>query len=111
MTTVYLAEHFIAQLNERIEYTETGVSNTTLLKLPHCQYRLLCLAAKTEIAQHTSPLHAVVHVLEGQGTLTLHGQDIALEPGVMVLMQAHAPHALKATTNLAFLLTLSDVEQ
>jgi quercetin dioxygenase-like cupin family protein len=46
-------------------------------------------------------------VIEGQGTLTLEGQDINLEPGVFVFMPANAPHALKAEANLAFLLTLS----
>ncbi len=30
-----------------------------------------------------------------------------LEPGVFVFMPANAPHALEATSNLAFILTLS----
>ncbi|WP_313898039.1 cupin domain-containing protein [Nodosilinea sp. LEGE 07298] len=50
----------------------------------------------------------MVQVLEGQGTLTLNGEDVELVPGRFVFMPANAPHALKATENLAFLLTLSD---
>lgn len=97
------------QLQDRIEYAETGVLSKVLLKLPYCQYTLFCLAAGTEITEHTSTRNAVVQVVEGQGILTLEGQDIALKAGVWVFMPANAPHALNAETNLAFLLTLSDV--
>ncbi len=79
-----------------------------MLKVSYCQYTLFCLAAGTDIAEHTSTRNAVVQVIEGQGTLTLEGQEINLEPGVFVFMPANAPHALKAEANLAFLLALSD---
>ncbi|MBE9109234.1 cupin domain-containing protein [Nodosilinea sp. LEGE 07298] len=69
---------------------------------------IFCLARGTDIAEHTSTRNAVVQVLEGQGTLTLNGEDVELVPGRFVFMPANAPHALKATENLAFLLTLSD---
>jgi quercetin dioxygenase-like cupin family protein len=98
----------VNQLRDKIEYAEAGILSKVLLKLPYCQYTLFCLAAGTDIAEHTSTRNAVVQVLEGQGTLTLKGGDIVLSPGVWVLMAANAPHALKAETNLAFLLTLSD---
>lgn len=104
------SESLITQLKDKIEYAETGVLSKVLLKVPYCQYTLFCLAAQTDIAEHTSTRNAVVSVIEGQGTLTLEGQDIPLKSGVFVLMPANAPHALKAETNLAFLLTLSDAE-
>lgn len=96
------------QLKDKIEYAETGVLSKVLLKVPYCQYTLFCLASGTDIAEHTSTRNATLLVIEGQGTLTLEGQDIALEAGVLVFMPANAPHALKAAANLAFLLTLSD---
>lgn len=107
-STLQTAQSLITQLKDKIEYAETGILSKVLLKLPSCQYTLFCLAAKTDIAEHTSTRNAVVQVIEGQGTLTLEGQDIQLQPGVFVYMPANAPHALKAEDNLAFLLTLSD---
>jgi len=101
-------QSLVTQLKDKIAYAETGILSKVLLKTVYCQYNLLCLAAGRDIAEHTSSRNAVVQVIEGQGTLTLEGQDIPLEPGVFVLMPANAPHALKATDNLAFLLTLSD---
>ena len=100
----------VTQLKDKIEYAATGILSKVLLKLPYCQYTLFCLASGTDIAEHTSTRNAVVHVIEGQGTLTIEGQDINLKSGVVVYMPANAPHALTADTNLAFLLTLSDAE-
>ncbi|NJO79619.1 MAG: cupin domain-containing protein [Cyanobacteria bacterium RM1_2_2] len=108
-TTAQASESRVTQLKDKIEYAETGVLSKVLLKAPYCQYTLFCLAAGTDIAEHTSTRNAVVQVIEGRGTLTLEGKEINLESGVFVFMPANAPHALKADTNLAFLLTLSDV--
>jgi quercetin dioxygenase-like cupin family protein len=95
-------------LRERIEYPADGVLSKVLFKDKNCQYTLFCLAADTNISEHTSTRNAVINVIEGRGILTLEGQDIQLEPGMFVFMKAHAPHALKAEQNLAFLLTLSE---
>lgn len=103
------SELFVIQLKDKIEYAESGILSQVLLKVEGCQYTLFCLAAGTDIAEHTSPRNAAVQVIEGRGTLSLAGQEINLEPGVFVFMPANAPHALKATINLTFLLTLSDV--
>jgi len=95
------------QLQEHIEYPQAGVLSKVLLKANTCEFTLFCLAAGTEISEHTSTRHAVVQGLEGRGILTLEEQDMPLEPGVLIVMPANAPHALRADENLAFLLTLS----
>jgi quercetin dioxygenase-like cupin family protein len=107
-TTLQNSQSLVIQLKDKIEYAETGILSKVLLKVSYCQYTLFCLAAGTDIAEHTSTRNAVVQVIEGQGTLMLEGQEINLEPGVFVFMPANAPHALKAEANLAFLLALSD---
>lgn len=106
--TLNSSQSLVAQLKDKIEYAQTGVLSKVLLKLPYSQYTLFCLAAGTDISEHTSTRNAVVQVIEGRGILNLEGQDILLEPGVFVFMPANAPHALNAQENLAFLLTLSD---
>jgi quercetin dioxygenase-like cupin family protein len=95
------------QLKEHIEYPDSGVLSKVIWKNKLCQYSLFCLAAKTEISEHTSTRHATVQVIEGTGSLTLNGEKIALSPGVFIFMEANAPHALEADANLAFVLTLS----
>jgi quercetin dioxygenase-like cupin family protein len=107
MSTLITPPTTTLQLHDHLEFPDSGVLSKVLWKDATCQYTLFCLAAGTEISEHTSTRNATVNVISGSGTLTLEGQSIALEPGVFVLMLANAPHALEATTNLAFLLTLS----
>ncbi|WOD39837.1 cupin domain-containing protein [Nodosilinea sp. E11] len=95
------------QLNDHIQFPDSGVLSKVIWKDATCQYSLFCLAAGTEISEHTSTRNATVHMIAGNGTLTLESQPIALEPGVFIFMAANAPHALEATTSLAFILTLS----
>lgn len=96
------------QLRDTIEYPATGVQSKILVKDNNCQHTLLCLAAGSEVSEHSSPRNATVNVIEGKGVLTLEGKDIVLEPGVFVFMSARALHALKAESNLAFVLTFSE---
>jgi quercetin dioxygenase-like cupin family protein len=101
-------QSFSLNFQDRIEYPQEGILSKVPLKDQNCQYTLFCLAAETEISEHTSTRNATVNVLAGKGILTLEGKEIALSPGVFVFMKANAPHALKAEENLAFLLTLSE---
>jgi quercetin dioxygenase-like cupin family protein len=107
MTTTTGAS-LVLQLPEQIAYSDKGIVSKVLWKDQSCQYTLFCLAAGTEISEHTATRNATVQVIEGQGILTLNRVDIPLKLSTFVLMPAHAPHALKAETNLAFLLTLSN---
>ena len=99
---------FTANLQDLIEYPTSGILSKVLLKDKNSQYSLFCLAAGTEIEEHTSTRNAVVTVIEGTGNLNLEGKDIALSPGVFVFMPANAPHAVEAKENLAFILALSE---
>ena len=107
-STIQANSSFCLALRERIEYPTNGVLSKVLFKDNNCQYTLFCLAADTSISEHNSTRNAVINVLEGRGIMTLEGQEIQLDPGLFIFMKAHAPHALKAEQNLAFLLALSE---
>ncbi len=99
---------FSAHFKDFIEYPKSGILSKVLLKDKNSQYSLFCLAAGTEIKEHTSTRNAIITVVEGTGNLNLDGQEIALAPGVFVFMPANAPHAVQAQEHLAFTLTLSE---
>lgn len=98
---------FSFSLQERIEYPVDGVLSQVLFKDNNCQHTLMCLATGTTISEYTSTRNAVINVIEGQGILTLEGEEIQLKPSMFVFLRANAPHALNAEQNLAFVLTLS----
>ena len=107
-TVAKSSDSFAANLQDLIEYPTSGILSKVLLKDNNSQHSLFCLAAGTEIDEHTSTRNAVITVFEGTGNLNLEGKDIALVPGVFVFMPANAPHAVQAKENLAFILTLSE---
>ena len=99
---------FTVNLQDLIEYPSSGILSKVLLKDNNSQHSLFCLAAGTEIDEHTSTRNAVITVVEGTGNLNLEGKDINLAPGIFVFMPANAPHAVQAQENLTFTLTLSE---
>jgi quercetin dioxygenase-like cupin family protein len=94
-------------LAELMTYPQTGTQSKVLLEDASCRYVLMLMAAGTNLAEHTTSRNATLQVIEGQGLLTLEGQEIKLEPGLLAFMPNKARHALKAEENLAFLLTFS----
>jgi len=108
MTLASTNNSFTTNLQDLIEYPSSGILSKVLLKDNNSQYTLFCLAAGTEIEEHTSTRNAVITVVEGKGNLNLEGKNTTLTPGVFVFMPANAPHALQAQENLAFILTLTE---
>ncbi len=102
-------ENSFIQLTEQLGYPKSGLSNQTIWQGKQCQYNLFCLAAQAKIPEHTSPQNATVQVIDGTGALTLNDNTISLKPGMFIFMPANAPHAIAATSNLAFVLTRSAV--
>ncbi|AUC61145.1 cupin domain protein [Cyanobacterium sp. HL-69] len=93
---------------EIIEYPTTGIKSKILLEDGNCRYTLMCLSSGKKIAEHTNPRNATVNVIEGEGILTLAGKEISLKPGVFIFIPSNTPHAVQSSTELAFLLTLSE---
>jgi quercetin dioxygenase-like cupin family protein len=94
-------------LTDLITYPQTGTQSKILLEDANCRYVLMLMATGTNLAEHNASRNVTLQVIEGQGLLTLEGQEIKLEPGLLAFMPNKARHALKAEKNLAFLLTFS----
>lgn len=94
-----------ANLRELVDYTKLAVTRKALVKDDQNRVSLLCLTAGTKIPEHTAPRSVSVTIIEGCGTFTLEGREIALQPGVLIYVPANAPHAIEALENLAFLHT------
>ena len=99
---------FSKDLNELMQFPKEGIFSTVLAKSDKYNYTLMCLAAGTDIDEHTSTRDGVVQVLKGKGTFTLFDKEIKMEPGVFIFMPADATHKLKADEDLAILLLLTE---
>lgn len=95
-------------LKNLINYSDGGIFSKILFKGQNNQLTLFCMAKDTDIGEHTSTKEGYVHVLEGEGTFNLEGENILMKKGVIIHMSRNAKHSLLASNNLSFLLMLTN---
>ena len=95
-------------LKNKIDYSEGGVLSKVISKTSENNLTLFCMAASTDISEHTSTKSGFVYVIEGKGTFMLEGEKISMLPGTIIFMDANAKHSLKAVENTSFLLCLNN---
>jgi len=94
-------------LDKLMEFPNEGIFSTVLARGEISNHTLMCLRKGTDISEHTSTHEGVVTVLKGKGTFVLHGRSIKMKPGVFIFMPKNAPHSLRASEDLAILLSLA----
>ena len=93
-------------IKELIAYSNGGILSKEIVKNNKLSVTLFCMAAGTEISEHTSTKQGFVHVIEGKGIFNLEGKDIIMSEGVFIKMNKNMVHSLKAEQNTSFLLSL-----
>lgn len=93
----------VENLKKEIEYPKKGILSKDIFE----DATLFCMSSGSEISSHTSTKKGHVYVIEGKGIFNLEGNEIDMEEGVLIYMNADAVHSLKALDNLSFLLILS----
>lgn len=94
-------------IKKLIAYSSGGITSKALAK-GRINVTLFCMAAGTEIGDHTSTKEGFVYVLEGEGTFVLKGRKIEMRPGIFFPMNKNAVHSLTAEKDTSFLLSLGD---
>jgi nitric oxide dioxygenase len=94
-------------LKDMIEYPEKGILSKEVIKSDEADIGLFCMAAGTDISEHTSTKPGFVYVLEGKGMFNLEGKEIEMKEGVLIFMEANQAHSLKAEENTTFILALN----
>jgi len=93
-------------LESMIEFPRDGIVSKTVLKTTGKDITLFCMSTGQLMSSHTSSYPAIIHVLQGKGEVTLAKKKYEAKPNDWFYMLAETPHAIKATENLVFLLTL-----
>ncbi len=99
-------ESIVLDLETMIEFAGGGIVSKTLIEQDFGDVSLFMMAKGQSMSEHTSSHPAVVHVLKGEGIVQLAGVDHVAKPGNWIFMPPHLPHALEATEDFVFLLTL-----
>ncbi len=83
-----------------------GILSQTLSKADDIELVLFAFAAGEALTEHTSSRPAIIHVLSGEGDLTVAGEPHAARPGTWVRMPPACRHSVAARTPLVMALYL-----
>ena len=96
----------IISLAQETQFAPNGIVSRTLLRTPAARVVLFGFAEGQELTEHTSTQHALIQVLSGECEFSVGGKPRALKAGDFLHLPPNLPHAVKATSQFAMLLTL-----
>jgi len=100
-----------AALEKLVAYADDSIVSKTLLDKPIGTITLFAFDAGQRLSEHTAPFDAVVQGVDGQGVVTIDGQDHTVNTGEIVIMPANIPHAVRAEKKFKMLLTMIRVKK
>jgi len=96
----------VLALKEVLTYQAHTVVSRALLQKEKGSVTMFAFDQGTGLSEHTSPLDAMVQVLEGEVEITISGEAHRLKTGEMLIMPGDEPHSLKAVEKFKMLLTV-----
>jgi quercetin dioxygenase-like cupin family protein len=88
------------------EIAEESIVSRTIYNEANSRAILFGFAPGQELSEHTSAMAAIIHILEGNATLTLGGDSMEAGPGTLVSMSPNLPHSVLAHGQVVMLLTM-----
>ena len=74
------------KLNELVEYSNDSIVSKTILDKAAGTITLFAFDKGQKLSEHTSPYHAVVEVIDGNGIFTIAGKDMDVSAGEIIIM-------------------------
>jgi quercetin dioxygenase-like cupin family protein len=96
----------IIKLVDLLAYQEQAIVSRTLLRTPSGNVTVFAFDAGESLSEHTAPHEALILGIEGEGVITLSGEQFRLQPGEMIRLPANQPHAVLATERFKMLLIM-----
>ena len=103
MTTNYT--HF-SDLAKETQPPGKGILSRTLFNDDRLKVVLLGFAPSEELSEHTASMPAILHLLQGDATLTLGDETLNAKTGTWVHMAKRLRHSIQAKTPVVMLLLL-----
>jgi quercetin dioxygenase-like cupin family protein len=97
---------FYADLLAETVMPPRGILSQTLSKADGVELVLFAFAAGEALTEHTSSRPAIIHILAGEGDMTVAGEPHEARPGTWVRMPSQCKHSITARTPLVMALYL-----
>jgi len=85
----------------------SGRSSKTLVKYPDFRLVLVQMKANTVMQEHRAEGRISIHALQGLLRVRLANEVVEIPAGQLLALDCGIPHDVEATTDSAFLLTIS----
>jgi quercetin dioxygenase-like cupin family protein len=103
MTTPYT---FIVDLATEAPIPARGILSQTLSNEGDIEFLLFAFAAGEQLSEHTSARPTIIHILAGEGELSVAGDSYPARPGTWLRMAPEVKHSLVARTPMQMALYL-----
>jgi len=94
------------QLADQVDYQNGQIVSKTLAQNDSHSLTLFAFEKGEEISSHESTGDALVLVLDGEGKITVGGEEFILKTGDAIVMPAGVPHAVCAKERFKMILTV-----
>jgi quercetin dioxygenase-like cupin family protein len=89
-----------------IEFARDGIVSKTVIDETRAKVVLFCMEKGQSLSQHTASMPATIQVMQGHASVLMGEERLEAEPGSFYYMPAQLNHAIDATEDMVFLLTL-----
>jgi quercetin dioxygenase-like cupin family protein len=89
-----------------VDYAEGAIVSKILLRNDKGNITMFSFDKSELLSEHTAPFDALVQIFDGEAEIIIDGKPHLVQTGESILMPAHIPHAVKATTRMKMLLTM-----
>jgi quercetin dioxygenase-like cupin family protein len=103
MTSSY---KYISELSAEVQPPSKGILSRAVFDDGNVKVVMFGFGAGDELSEHTASTAAIVHVLDGEATITLGVDSFEARSGTWIHMPPALPHSIRAKTPTLMLLTL-----
>ncbi|MBD3414060.1 MAG: cupin domain-containing protein [Candidatus Aminicenantes bacterium] len=93
-------------LKNAVEYSQGSVVSKTIIDKKSGTVTLFAFDKEQNLSEHTTPYDALVLVIDGEGEIIIDQKTHRVDTGSMILMPAHKPHAVNASSKFKMLLIM-----
>ena len=98
--------HLVQNLNTELVIPENGIISRTIHQDDQLKVMLFGFSNGHEMSEHTAPVPAIMHFLQGRAEITLGVEKSNAGEGAWVHMAANLPHSILAKSPVLMLLIL-----
>lgn len=95
-----------ANIAALVDYQPGAVVSRTIIDRQAGTVTLFAFDLGQGLSEHTAPYDALVHIIDGETTITIAGKPVNLKAGEATIMPADEPHSLSAISRFKMMLVM-----